>query len=58
MFLAACFLCFLDLSMEIVQLAEKFKDRGVVGIDLAGMEGAVPMDEHKPAFEVLSIFWS
>eukprot|EP00117_Sycon_ciliatum_P004921 scpid54779/ scgid9082/ Adenosine deaminase; Adenosine aminohydrolase len=40
-----------DLSMEIVQLAEKFKDRGVVGIDLAGMEGAVPMDEHKPAFE-------
>ncbi|CAF1194885.1 unnamed protein product [Rotaria sordida] len=38
-------------SMEIVNLADKYRSAGVVGIDLAGDEHNYPLDPHIPAFK-------
>lgn len=37
-------------SMQTVQLARKFKQRGVVGFDLAGDERGFPLDNHIKAY--------
>ena len=44
--------CSADLSMEVVELANKHRNNFVVGIDLAGFEDAEPMEKHKSAFDV------
>lgn len=46
------FLCVLDLSMEVTEVAHRHRNKGVVAVDLAGYEDAVPMEEHQKAFEV------
>ena len=40
-----------DTSLELARLAVSFKDRGVVGFDLAGGEKGHPASAHKKAFE-------
>jgi len=37
--------------MEIVNLADKYRSAGVVGIDLAGHEDAYSVSPHAPAFQ-------
>lgn len=39
-------------STELVELANKFKDKGVVAVDLAGNEEDFPPELHKQAFEL------
>jgi len=41
-----------DLSLEMAKLAVAFKDKGVVGFDLAGGENGFPPGLHKDAFQV------
>lgn len=41
-------------NMETVSLAKEFLGRGVVGIDLAGAEGIVPLTNFAPIFEKAS----
>jgi len=41
------------ISLEIAKLAVAFKDRGVVGFDLAGGEHGYPAENHKEAFEFI-----
>ena len=38
--------------MEVVELADTFRNDGVVAIDLAGDEIGFPMKDHAPAFTV------
>lgn len=38
-------------NLETVELAIKFKDKGVVGLDLAGAEGANPTESYRALFE-------
>lgn len=38
-------------SMATVKLAEKWKSKGVVGIDIAGDEASYSLDAHIPAFQ-------
>ncbi|MHB1613963.1 MAG: adenosine deaminase [Actinomycetes bacterium] len=40
-------------SMEIAELAVAFRDRGVVGFDIAGAEAGFPPTRHLDAFEYL-----
>src|SRR5947207_8415619 len=40
-------------SMEIAELAVRFRDRGVVGFDIAGAEAGYPPTRHLDAFEYL-----
>jgi adenosine deaminase len=40
-------------STEIAQLAVKYRDRGVVGFDIAGAEAGYPPTRHLDAFEYL-----
>ncbi|HPB72313.1 MAG TPA: adenosine deaminase [Phycicoccus sp.] len=40
-------------SMEIAQLAVRFRDRGVGGFDIAGAEAGFPPSRHLDAFEYL-----
>jgi adenosine deaminase len=40
-------------SMEIAQLAVKWRDRGVAGFDIAGAEAGYPPTRHLDAFEYL-----
>jgi adenosine deaminase len=40
-------------SMEIAELAVRFRDRGVVGFDIAGAEAGFPPTRHLDAFEYL-----
>ena len=40
-------------SMEIAELAIRFRDRGVVGFDIAGAEAGHPPTRHLDAFEYL-----
>ncbi|MGA8117988.1 MAG: adenosine deaminase [Actinocatenispora sp.] len=40
-------------SMEIAELAVKFRDEGVVGFDIAGAEAGFPPTRHLDAFEYL-----
>ncbi|GAB3997509.1 adenosine deaminase [Glycomyces albus] len=42
-----------DRVMEIAQLAVKYRDRGVVGFDIAGAEVGFPASRHKAAFDHL-----
>lgn len=37
--------------MEVVDLADKYRSEGVVGIDIAGDEHNYPLDPHIPAFK-------
>ncbi len=39
-----------DMNLEIVELANRFKDKGVVAIDLAGDEANFPVDDHAEVF--------
>ncbi len=41
----------LDRSLEVVQLAVRWRDRGVVGFDIAGPEHGFPPDDHILAFQ-------
>ena len=41
----------LDKSLEVSQLAVRWRDRGVVGFDIAGPENGFPPDEHMLAFQ-------
>ncbi|NJC69454.1 adenosine deaminase [Planosporangium thailandense] len=40
-------------SMEIAELAVRYRDRGVVGFDIAGAEAGYPPTRHLDAFEYL-----
>ena len=40
-------------SREIAELAERFRDQGVVGFDIAGAEAGYPPSRHLDAFEFL-----
>lgn len=42
-----------DKSMEIAELVVKYRDRGVVGFDIAGKEDGFPPSEHIEAFDFL-----
>lgn len=41
----------LDRSLEVAQLAVRWRDRGVVGFDIAGPEKGFPPDDHMLAFQ-------
>ena len=41
----------LDKSLEVSQLAVSWRDRGVVGFDIAGPENGFPPDDHSLAFQ-------
>jgi adenosine deaminase len=43
-----------DQSLRIAQLAVDFRDRGVVGFDLAGAEDGFPPSRHRKAFDYLA----
>ena len=42
-----------DRSMEIAELAIRWRDRGVAGFDIAGAEKGFPASNHKAAFDYL-----
>jgi len=41
----------MDRSLEVSQLAVRWRDRGVVGFDIAGPENGFPPDDHLLAFQ-------
>ena len=41
----------LDRSLEVAQLAVRWRDRGVLGFDIAGPERGFPPDDHMLAFQ-------
>lgn len=41
----------LDASLEVSQLAVRWRDQGVVGFDIAGPENGFPPDDHMLAFQ-------
>lgn len=41
-------------SLEIARLAVRWRDRGVVGFDIAGPEAGFPPSRHRAAFELLA----
>jgi adenosine deaminase len=43
----------MDASLEMAELAVDFRDRGVVGFDLAGEEGGFPPKKHVDAFHYI-----
>ena len=43
----------MDVSLEMAELAVDFRDRGVVGFDLAGEEGGYPPKKHVEAFHYI-----
>jgi len=43
----------MDISLEIAELAVDFRQRGVVGFDLAGEEGGYPPKKHVDAFHYI-----
>jgi adenosine deaminase len=43
----------MDVSLEMAELAVDFRDRGVVGFDLAGEEGGFPPKKHVEAFHYI-----
>lgn len=51
--LIICAMRNMNLSEEMAQLAVDFRDRGVVGFDLAGEEGGYPPKKHVEAFEYI-----
>jgi len=51
--LIICAMRNMSLSEEMAQLAVDFRDRGVVGFDLAGEEGGYPPKKHVEAFQYI-----
>jgi adenosine deaminase len=51
--LIICAMRNMNLSEEMAQLAVDFRERGVVGFDLAGEEGGYPPKKHVDAFEYI-----
>ncbi len=43
-----------DRALEIAKLAVSFRDRGVVGFDIAGAEDGFPPSKHRAAFDYLA----
>jgi adenosine deaminase len=51
--LIICAMRNMNLSLEMAELAVDFRDRGVVGFDLAGEEGGYPPKKHVDAFHYI-----
>jgi adenosine deaminase len=51
--LIICAMRNMDVSLEMAQLAVDFRERGVVGFDLAGEEGGYPAKKHVDAFHYI-----
>jgi len=51
--LIICAMRNMDVSLEMAELAVDFRERGVVGFDLAGEEGGYPPKKHVDAFEYI-----
>ena len=51
--LIVCAMRDMTISLEIAELAVDFRDRGVVGFDLAGEEGGYPPKKHVEAFHYI-----
>ena len=51
--LIVCAMRDMRISLEIAELAVDFRDRGVVGFDLAGEEGGYPPKKHVEAFHYI-----
>jgi adenosine deaminase len=51
--LIICAMRHMDVSQEMAELAIDFRDRGVVGFDLAGEEGGYPPKKHVDAFHFI-----
>src|SRR6195256_3750046 len=51
--LIICAMRNMDVSLEMAELAVDFRDRGVVGFDLAGEEGGYPAKKHVDAFHYI-----
>jgi adenosine deaminase len=51
--LIICAMRNMDVSLEMAELAVDFRDRGVVGFDLAGEEGGYPPKRHVDAFHYI-----
>jgi adenosine deaminase len=51
--LIICAMRNMDVSLEMAQLAVDFRERGVVGFDLAGEEGGFPAKKHVDAFHYI-----
>ncbi|MGH9702426.1 MAG: adenosine deaminase [Candidatus Acidiferrales bacterium] len=51
--LIICAMRNMDVSLEMAELAVDFRDRGVVGFDLAGEEGGYPPKKHVDAFHYI-----
>lgn len=51
--LLICAMRNMDVSLEMAELAVDFRERGVVGFDLAGEEGGYPPKKHVEAFHYI-----
>src|ERR1700722_14148963 len=51
--LIICAMRKMDVSLEMAELAVDFRERGVVGFDLAGEEGGYPPKKHVDAFHYI-----
>ena len=51
--LIICAMGNMDVSLEMAELAVDFRERGVVGFDLAGEEGGYPPKKHVDAFHYI-----
>jgi adenosine deaminase len=51
--LIICAMRNMDVSLEMAELAVDFRERGVVGVDLAGEEGGYPPKKHVDAFHYI-----
>ena len=51
--LIICAMRNMDVSLEMAELAVDFRDRGVIGFDLAGEEGGFPPKKHVDAFHYI-----
>ena len=51
--LIICAMRNMDVSLEMAELAVDFRERGVVGFDLAGEEGGFPPKKHVEAFHYI-----
>jgi len=51
--LVICAMRNMDVSLEMAELAVDFRERGVVGFDLAGEEGGYPPKKHVEAFHYI-----
>jgi adenosine deaminase len=51
--LIICAMRNMDISLEMAELAVDFRERGVVGFDLAGEEGGFPPKKHVDAFHYI-----